>query len=559
MKNIFLIICCFLLLCGRALAVNCSARTTSPFAGWTLAFSAVYSTSQYANVACNAAKNSMSGDHGSCEPASDYYYINNFTTHSQYVYSYCPCSNFNSSTGQCLGNCAAEKAALSQQCGGDDRYVITDQSTCAGKCVPPCSPEKVASAVSACGDIEFVVWESLEKCEYHCNDCDDEYKAAKQKCDNPILDPYGFQCSYICTCVDIVRYAEVECPYGYDIDASTCKYGCRRCPYFTGSCVEKCAPFGGAKTNFCHETDGDVDEVVCECNEEERGCDAFWTSCSAACKGRGGTGASSYCNGSGGSVLSKSCVCGENETEKPEPPPEKPEEPEDPDDDSDLAGWLKAIKENTDIHNNYLDNISENIKRGVFNQEILNKTMQENFQTLSDNIVAAINGSKFDSGPLEGAVNGVRASVNGVKDAVDGVKGALGPSGALYSGLKDVNIAVGGTGLAEAGSLGTGGEVTGSGYGSEPSDADLPTAQQTASAFGTFQPRPDGEGYRAQIKGIFEGFDLNISGATCHYQIPFELFNYTLDLDFCPYEALFNLIGSFLVVLTSLYVFSSFV
>lgn len=467
--------------------------------------------------------------------------------------------------GQCKSQCAAERAALEQQCGGPTQYLINLQ-TCHGECKEDCRDK----ARDAChgyynpytdldgnsGDFGMsnVEWyDNVNgRCIYEC------------RCDNYTgQSGFNFQsCSVDPPCDTDALVA--NCPSRLiDItDPATCAYRCRTCATEKDRLYAKCN--GNYTLLACGETSlgngyclddlsGTGKPTVPSDPPKGPGVDPYLPKTCAEYR--------ASCNPSCNFVCSESdprnhtCDCTAADPE-PSDPKEPAPDPADPNSErgweeaikensdsnveqnEDIIGWLEGIKNNSDIANSlahesnqYLENIAENNRRTVDNLDAINNNMQTSM------------------GEIKNSVDGIKGSVDGVKGAVD----ELGES------LSNVAISMGGGDLASAGSLGDGGEITGAGYGSAPVDGDLPSPAATKTAFGTLELRPDEEGYRSSIGGMLSGFDIDLSGATCHYEIPLERLNYTIDLDFCPYQQYFELVGYFLVALTSVYVFASFV
>lgn len=269
------------------------------------------------------------------------------------------------------------------------------------------------------------------------------------------------------------------------------------CAGFESYCITSCKP-AAVKNNFCEEQNGAVVDKLCEC-EIASGCQQYKASCDASCAQNNCGGVKTYqCQeDSTGKITSKTCEC--NDCAKPDVPAPKNPEPENPDD---LAGWLKVIKRDT--------------------------------EQIADNTAS------------------VKQSVDGFKGSIDGLKAALSDVTIKGSGIDT---------LTGDGSLGTGGSVTGSGYGTAPSDDDLPRT----TSFGTFTPRASGSAgdYGGQISAKLDTLSVIASGAVCelflslpipHFRglsVSFSWKNYPVN--FCQFESLFVILGNLFVFLTALY------
>jgi hypothetical protein len=104
-------------------------------------------------------------------------------------------------------------------------------------CLPTCEDE-TDEAVSTCGSVEFVVWDDLETCDWHCEQCEDEYQ-------------------------EIVA----ECPYGFIFDNQTCQGRCKDCIDTFDDCEEQCIDHDGVQYHDCTFDSSSGFDTACSCND----------------------------------------------------------------------------------------------------------------------------------------------------------------------------------------------------------------------------------------------------------------------------------------------------
>lgn len=552
--------------------------------------------------------------------------------------------------GSSTQSCTTQRTAASQQCGGDDKYIISDAPSCTYACKDSCSTisnttvtplqncvEQCSQIDGHCGSSGYSMYDGQNckgtcnpsgdcaqkyeqksiECKQHiaywdnatctgvCEECEQQYLAIKQECANPlpIYSSYNGisdidRCKYTCDCTEAMDQANADCPYGAEFQSGTngqppsCNYKCLSCEQLADKCVEKCGTkdnvsvyncealntipsdyiceckgndcksyydscerscstdeCAGVKEMKCVEAFGIISYRNCECNAcaidgkpEKETCSNYTDNCANACSSAecGGVGAK-QCTDTSTGISNQSCTCrhcgdkivdgtgtggsgtggsgtGGGGTGTPT---------SDPSDNSDV-GWLKSIKGNTDDlvrqgedQSNWLADIDKN---GESTNDLLK-------QLLMKNTNVTVGGTD---------VSGVVTAVNNAGETLGDIK----------SGLTDVGIG------AAVGTY-TGNEMSEGGYGTAPTDADLPTAAQADSAFGTLTLR-EGDSY-AQVSNALSGLSVGATGAACLLTLKLPvLVGWTWEwrefpVDFCPYGNALSTIGSFLVFAAALY------
>jgi hypothetical protein len=363
-----------------------------------------------------------------------------------------------------------------------------------GECDPtdPCADESPSPA-DVCGGIENVTFTDVDTCDYHCENCEDEYQAKLLECADPHLQD-ALTCNYICDCQDVSAEAETTCPQGYFFDNNDCTYACKDCPDLLADCQNKCS-FYGDPTEFSCESSGVSGRAVidsggadtCECKDNivdpdpdpdpDSGdpddhdpdpdkqpspdpdpenpydgdtCATLEAKCPNSC------GFICATNSVTGNVIRSECDCSEDPTD-----PNNPDQPAD-----DLAngwleeverntdrtanntfdgnGWLKGIKHNTDTQltldkdrNEDLGNISENARRSVANQKSIDSSLKE-----GNSYLKTISEKDFLSGDIVTSGGGVVPTDNiydliVVPDPAQPDPAAPDPDNAFSQGLSD--------------------------------------------------------------------------------------------------------------------------
>lgn len=503
------------------------------------------------------------------------YYIcwaNRYSDHKRFVGLYCadvdPCADVSPSP---VDACYSEfninwtDQATCQYSGckcpdytGQENY---DFETCSLDTDPdPCADQ----AVSECSTLEKVVWDNITTCSYHCDQggCEDEYQTAKQECETPHLVD-ALACSYTCECEAQRNEADEACPHGYFIDDSTCQYTCKCCEDKATECLEQCGTADNISAYSCTDhTDSGSSCIIdtytpCECIvslpadtdpppvdpepdpdnsgdghdpdpidyiDKNETCLDYRNSCPSSCQFVCETDFDT------GKVKYHNCDCNDDPSDPgPDGVPGTPDDgdPGSADDGSngwlkqiesntsglsdglgEANGWLKAIKHNTDEVLEDTDNISENVRRGLENDK----------KYFSDS------------------------------------------QGVPY--LKKINDKLGSLDKLE----GNTGTVVGdsdypldeSGYGEEPTDADLPANEELDSSFGTFTPS-EPPSYIDVAESALNSLRPALSSGVCTFDIVFDYHSGLVDIDYshtfnlCQYQAIFNMIGNVLIALASFF------
>ncbi len=510
----------------------------------------------------------------------------------------------------CKGACENENLLAAIKCEGQGTYTIN--TDCSFYCNPSSYCAQAYEALSIrCGGSDQILDFDDSICTGVCTGCKQEYLAAKNSCSHPLQDPSG-GCSFHCGCSQAMQAAESACPNGFRMDTNTCEYQCHdcatlaencvtqcggsdnissfdckqttssqgdvsfegkpcvckndnRCSAFFSECDRRCSPAncGGVAVKQCYEAGGQITYSKCDCNgcntsgggdsggsgDNAQPCADHAAACQAACsqEGCGGVKVSECSQDSSGSVVKKcECVsCGNKYIGDNNGNGNTPSNPSQP---SDSNGWLSAIKD--DLDNLVRHAEDEKNWRNSFQSSMSGKldklvdvTMQGNSAVVS--AVADMKTSMNKSITIGGSNTQV------VSEAVEG----------LGEGLSNVAI-----GTEASGDY----SVSSGNYGSAPTDADLPTAEQSKSAFGTFNPGEGdaASGYRGQVKASLNQLAVTASGPVCSTEITLPWVDFhaqsiiwkQFPVDFCPYESYFALIGNVLVVcfgLRELYMFSS--
>lgn len=453
--------------------------------------------------------------------------------------------------------CSSERAELEQRCGGADKYTINEE-TCVGYCneIDSYCPAQCTRSCQLLRDSHFCdPWgfNMDDECNWSCNvapECGQEYEQACIECGGceHISTFYNKTCTAICeneSCADEMDQANIDCPDGYSMDTQTCEYRCNNCRDLEKSCQQKC---GGEGTFQCSESDGKPTDYICECSPK-KDCEAFYESCRRACSSPGCGGVESQkCEMSDGEIYYSKCIC-KTCGDKP-PDPNDPSDPsDDPGDGSDITGWLKAIKENTDTmvrqndeHSGWFSSLNSNTDdiEGLL-RSIYNKNTSVNVAATDvSGVISSVNN-------VNSTLQGVGSDVRTIKDGIGSVSEDV---GGIKDGLSNLEIGIG------AGDY-TGREMSESGYGEAPTDDDLPTAEETDSAFGTLETEEEGTGYRSQISTAISDLSLPVSSPECSIAWTLPSMPYiggrTFHLNFCDYASLIASIGSVLVWITAAY------
>ncbi len=233
----------------------------------------------------------------------------------------------------CEGLCAAEKARKEEECGGA-AMTNWDSVECTGTCKLPCEAE-IDESTAACGDQEFVTWiDATEpECSWYCNNCEDAFQDALEFCGNGMA----------------------------SMNQETCEYECNDCSEYNEAAEEQCKNSGGVYSASC--------KVTNTYDENERG---YYTTV-------------------------PTCIDDAPETDYVTPPNNPPSDQETPTDqtpendptidpadtpDQESNKWLQAIKDNqgkmlnnSNVTNQYLNNINQNLKTNTDNQHAMNQNI----------------------------------------------------------------------------------------------------------------------------------------------------------------------------------------
>ena len=439
-------------------------------------------------------------------------------------------------SGRCFYECKCENHTSSSS-------INFDFQTCTERpSGSNCNTKELANNCST-KELATINWQT---CEYTCKTCDTERTKCLQDC-NPRNSNFQMcdeskagqerRVTIVGTTIDWKGYCTCSDPSCEDIKAD---------------CDFKCSQLGGALYNFCEENNG-IATRECECNLDSAGpdgtnkCVDYKASCVAACRSSecGGVNVNDCVEGAEG-IIRSSCSCktcgdpnvgisgGGNGNGNGTTPASNPS------DSSDIAGWLKSSKENSDTMIGQFDDITGELKEQNGWLGKIERNTSDSSKKLSS-INDGING-----------YGGVKDRLGGVNTRLDGVNDNLGD---IKEGLSNVSIGAESEGLEE---------LEKGDYGDGPGDDDLPTKQAFKNAFdriGTFDPGESNSGYRGQVKTALEQLDSTTEDPVCSTEIalPWVSSSAKFSLDFCPYESYLVLFGNVLVVcvgLRELYMFS---
>lgn len=447
---------------------------------------------------------------------------------------------------------------------GEDNYDFETCTASEGDC-----DDEAAAAATECGSLEQVVWDNVETCQYHCDqgDCEDEYQAAKQECDTPRLID-SLTCEYSCDCESARSEAEQTCIEGYFLNTNTCEYTCKCCDDKFNDCVQECGGSDNVEFYTCEDDTSSGGQCVvslytCKCKappiddpepdpddgnnnpdqpddghapdpdddpDNNKDCDDYAADCGEPCT-------FSCSEDASGVVTSHSCDCS---ADPADPGPDgqsgtgddgeagsaddgangwlkEIEENTDriADNTEDANGWLKAIKKNTDEILEDTDNIAENVRRSMENDE----------KYFSSDGRSVFKDSEGKSVFVDSDGDSYLKKLTGTTTVETGAS------------AENENY-----------------EVDFSGHGSTPDESDLPTDEELNSSFGTFTPAEE-PAFIAETKTALESLQPTLVSPVCqiNWNIQQGNFSYVDTWNFCQYESYLNLLGMVLVAMAAFY------
>lgn len=282
-------------------------------------------------------------------------------------------------------------------------------------------------------------------------------------------------------------------------------------------------PPGDSNNNDPDDDDpGEPDDESCP------SCGDYQSRCSSECN-------FSCASDSEGCAISIDCDCsGVN----PDPEPDDPRDPndpadnppsDDPSDPEDGNGWLESIKENTDIlveqgreANGWLEGIKHN----------------------SDDQLQVSNDQLAVQKEMEEDLDQIKKNTKTVADNSKKLYGTVGTS----VGDSDYSI-----------------DSEATGYGSSPTDDDLPTAEDLNTSFGTFTPSTETPGYISTLETSLDALKPSFTSSVCTFDVSFYYSSSLFTIDYqdtfslCEYEIYFNMIGNLLIGLAAFWNFYALV